>query len=365
MKVISRDEVPAMTKIVVDGREHDLGILKHWRKEGHLNAVLPRNLDVSLAWVRLEKGQVLETHIHPVDSLVVCCEGAVGSMGDLEAQLGEGDIIVIPAGYKHGFVGAGENGFWGLSIQFESLALYEDLDSPLVTFLEPESRGDVQLDAVTLLLQKNDHFTRQFASHRIFEMMRDGYFTDPAHRTKFLNLLQIWSNLFQKMLFCRAAFTDNSKFSTLARTHLDDEFGHDMALRERADYKPVWDPILDATGHWFVTKMLSSDDAEKTVLIHLVLESAANIFYARFKNIANGNEGATAHFDPHCGDAVDVKHIKMGLDALRQVSLKDHGSLMEAQIRGWLMFNALFDRMADICLERGTSQVGWPTAAAA
>jgi hypothetical protein len=42
----------------------------------------------------------------------------------------------------------------------------------------------------------------------------------------------------------------------------------------------------------------------------------------------------------------------MGLEALRQVSLKDHGSLMEAQIRGWLMFSALFDRMAELCAEK-------------
>lgn len=82
--------------------------------------------------------------------------GSLASHHGREIELGEGDIIVIPTGSRHGFVGAGPNGFWGISIQFESLALYEDLDSPLVTFIEPEHAKAAHIDAVTLLLQKNE-----------------------------------------------------------------------------------------------------------------------------------------------------------------------------------------------------------------
>jgi quercetin dioxygenase-like cupin family protein len=342
-----------MTTIVVDGREHDLGLLMHWRKEPHLNSVLPRNLDVSLAWVRLENGQVLDPHIHPVASLVVCCQGAVRSIGELETEMSEGDIMIIPPGEQHGFVGAGLNGFWGLSIQFESLALYEDLDSPLVTFVEDGSSLDSQLDAVTLLLQKNAHFTEQFSQHRLLAAIDDGAFDDEARRSQLLNHLQIWSDLYQKMLFCRAAFTDNSKFASVARLHLNDEFGHDESLRDRPGIKPVWDPVVDAAGNWFMTKMLSTDEAEKTVLVHLVLESAASIFYARFADTAAKARGGIEHFDSHSSGQVDTEHIKIGVDALREVPLKDHGPLMEAQIRGWMMFTTLFDRLAELCLDHG------------
>lgn len=351
MQVIKRDTIPAMRKILVDGREHDLGLLAHWRKEKFLNAVMPRDLDVSMAWVRLEKDQELEPHIHPVASLVVCCTGKVRSTGELETVMGEGDIMVIRPGERHGFIGDGENGFWGLSIQFESLALYEDLDSPLVTFVDQVPDFNSSIDAVTLLLQKNVNFSQQFADHPFFSHLDRGLFDRPEAKAKFYNYLYIWSNLYQKMLFCRAAFTDNSKFQLLARTHLDDEFNHDHQLKSRSDFKPVWDPILDATSHWFLTRMLSADDAEKTVLVHLVLETAADIFYQKFSRTAQQDKATSGHFDAHCEDELDVRHVKLGVDALREVPLRDHGALMEAQIRGWAVFNALFDRILELCLE--------------
>jgi quercetin dioxygenase-like cupin family protein len=351
MRVITRDEVPGMNRIVVDGREHDLGILKHWRKEPHLNAILPRGLDVSLAWVNLQRGQQLDVHIHPVHSLVVCCQGSVRSIGDLEATLHEGDIIVIPTGYRHGFIGGDPDGFWGLSIQLESLALYEDLDSPLVTFVEPALAVE-HVDAVTLLLQKNEYHGAEFARGRLFELLRSGYFADAARRAALLDVLEAWSSIYQKILFCRAAFTDHPKFAALARAHLADEIGHDESLRRGRDSLPIWDPVLDACAQWFVSRMLASDDAEQTVLVHLVLERAASAFYGEFKAaIPPGADGA-AHFDQHADAAIDIEHMKMGLDVLRGVPLRDHGSLVETQRRGWTMFNTMFARMAELVVAR-------------
>ena len=356
MKVIKRADVPEMRSIVVDGVTHDLGVLKHWRKEPHLKGILPRDLDVSLAWVRLEKDQVLDPHIHPVHSLVVCCEGAVRSTGDLEASLEEGDIMIIPTGYRHGFVGAGTNGFWGLSIQFESLALYEDLDSPLVTFLGPDHDSSAHVDAVTILIQKNEHFVKRFGQARIFGMLSSGAFGRPDKRARLLDLLQVWSSMFQKILYARCAFTDSRKFALVSRAHLDDEFGHDATLGAgRAAAMQVWDPILESTAQWFLNKMLSVDDAEKTVLVHLVLEGAAIAFYERFRHVMGERDEAFSHFAAHTGgDTPDVKHMKMGLDVLRQFPLRDHGSLLEIQRRGWDMFDAMFDRIADL-LEKAPS----------
>ncbi len=350
MKLVKRGEIPEMNTIFVDGKEHDLGVLKHWRKSPLLNRVLPRSMDVSLAWVRLEKDQVLDIHVHPVDSMVVCCAGQVRSIGDRELELDEGDIIVLPTGCRHGFVGAGERGFWGISIQFESLALYEDLDSPLVTFIEPEHARSEHIDAVTLLLQKNEHHLQKFRNHRVFELLEQGWFEqEPARWTRFCRLLQRWSECFQRLLLCRAAFTESTKFAALARAHLDDEFGHDRQLGG-SDEMQTWDPILEATAQWFVGRMLTLDDAEKTVLVHLVLESAGAVFYERFARLARRTSTTGEHFESHVdeGGSADVAHVKMGLEMLRRVPLAEHAPLVEIQQRGWQMFTTMFDRMMEL-----------------
>jgi quercetin dioxygenase-like cupin family protein len=335
-----------MRSIVVDGVEHDLGILKHWRKNAQLARFLPKDLKFSLAWVRLAKGQVLDVHVHPVDTMVVCCQGRVQSKGDLEAELSEGDIILIPTGYRHGFVGAGSDGFWGLSIQYESVALYEDLDSPLVTFVESRRIEEGDLDAVTLLLQRNEHYYKEFARNKVFTLLRDGYFAAEAPRARLLDYLQVWSDVFQKMLMCRVALTDNPRYAALANAHLQDEFGHNKLLAEGRRAQRSWDPLVESTANWFLTQMMTLDNAEKTVLMHLVVETGAHVFYQEFAPRMTASEDGRRHFELHSDAKHDLEHVKMGVDMLRSVPLKDRTPLLEVQQRGWQTMNALFTRIA-------------------
>jgi quercetin dioxygenase-like cupin family protein len=348
MHVVPRIVIPEMNTIMVDGKLHELGIMKHWRKDPHLAGILPRDLNVSIAWVHLDKDQVLDIHVHPVDSMVVCCSGKVYSTGALQCLMEEGDILAVPKGYRHGLIGAGESGFWGLSIQCESVGLYENLDSPLVTFV-PEGLDDADIDAVTLLLQKDANYVKDFTENRLFQLVNDGYFEDPVHWARFLNVFQVWSNAFQRMLLCRAALTEDPRFGAMARDHLADEFGHDQALRTgRSEFQPVWDPILESASQWFITKMLTVDNAEQTVLVHFVLERSAAIFYDRFRpTLDKLGKLATPHFQCHQG-SIDVKHIKMGVEILRQIRVANHGPLMELQRRGWIMLNTVFNRIAEI-----------------
>jgi quercetin dioxygenase-like cupin family protein len=50
--------------------------------------------------------------------------------------LKEGDIIHIPAWNLHGFKGLGEDGFEGLSIQFQETAIFESSNTPETTYID-------------------------------------------------------------------------------------------------------------------------------------------------------------------------------------------------------------------------------------
>src|SRR6185312_5101589 len=92
----------------------------------------------SISWGYLEPGETLGVHVHPTESLIVVATGQGRILGDLEADITDGDVVLIPGGCRHGFVGAGAHGYWALSIQFEGSGLYEDPSRPRSRFLRPE-----------------------------------------------------------------------------------------------------------------------------------------------------------------------------------------------------------------------------------
>ncbi len=134
VQVVRRVDIPSIYSVVVDGIEYHLGILKDFRKNDNLLNCLPPESSLSISWVHLDTDEVLQVHTHPKKSMIIVCQGDGLCFGDLETPLSEGDILIVPPFHKHGFKGAGDKGFWALSIQFDSRSLYEDDADPLVTF---------------------------------------------------------------------------------------------------------------------------------------------------------------------------------------------------------------------------------------
>lgn len=347
--IVRRQEIPEIHDVLVDGERYVLGVLKDFRWHASLAGFMPPGAKISFSWVHLEPGQVLDPHVHPVASMILVCEGEVRSLGEIEQHMGPGDALLVPAGHRHGFCGAGARGFWGLSIQFEASALYEDPEHPKVAF------SGASPDWLDELLRANRTHLQQFADNPLFVLARQGALSaDDAALAAFLDHFQVWSNAFQRMLLARATFSDDARFRAVATRHLEDEFGHNTLLaRERgAAATEVDDPVLEATCEWFVTKMLSLDNAERTVLVHLVVEASAEIFYA---NVGPLTKQARAHFGLHSG-TVDHDHVELGLDVLRRAPVRDAAALFEVQRRGWAMLNSMFARIAELlteCRKRG------------
>lgn len=137
LTIIPRNEIEAVSEILEDGHMHALGEQRDFRRNPLLASFLSEQARLAIAWVRLGAGQVLEPHRHPIRSMILVCRGRGEVLGDVKAQLKEGDAVLVPANFLHGFRGLEPNGVEGLSIQFDDRGLYEDVSNPRVAF-EPK-----------------------------------------------------------------------------------------------------------------------------------------------------------------------------------------------------------------------------------
>ena len=345
--LVRRGDIPSVRTVVVKGVEHWLGHVKDFTKHDGLAEFLPKDNRISMAWVRLEAGEQLDEHVHPVDSMILLCEGSAKTTGDVQDVMHAGDALLVPPGKRHGFIGVGPNGFWGLSLQFDSRGLYEDLQDPWASF-SLEGQGDISTERsiAEILIHKNQEYEERFDKHRLFALVHKGLLDDPESRRRFLDCFQIWSNQFQRMVLARVVTLREPQFEELAWSHLIEELGHNRDLaKNRVDLQPVFDPILEATTSWFPSVVASLSDAEKVVLVHLVVEASATYFYKHIQPAMRAS-GTGAHFDVH--QVEDGRHAQMGHDFLRRYSIENGARLFEIQARGWAMLTAVMGRIADL-----------------
>ncbi len=157
---VRRADLPSISSVVEGGITHNLGLLQDFS----WHPVLAQSLlsGLSLSWVRLRQGEQLSVHQHPTPSVILVCKGEVRSLGQLQTDLAEGDILLIPANTPHGFLGAGSEGFWGLSIQPAKNGLYTDPSQPLVKFIQSDAW-------LTELISANAEYLSAFQTNPLFK----------------------------------------------------------------------------------------------------------------------------------------------------------------------------------------------------
>ncbi|HCM1323109.1 cupin domain-containing protein [Vibrio parahaemolyticus] len=347
VKLVRRDDVPSIRTVEVDGVEHWLGHVKDFTKHKHLVDFLPKDNRISMAWVRLEAGEQLDVHTHPVESLILLCEGNADTLGDVQSSMVAGDALLVPPQRPHGFKGGYPNGFWGLSIQFDSRGLYEELSDPWAAFDEDMKVSEVSSEnIIDKLFEANEVYMEHFDKHRLFALVNKGLLNNESARNRFLDCFQVWSNYFQKMVLSRALNTQDSEHLVLAWEHFTEELGHNTDLANSRDKtNVVFDPVLEASSSWFANIIPSLTDSQKVVLVHLVVEASATYFYKHLKP-AMEQDVTKAHFDNHHID--DHDHVKMGYDFIRRNQLTEPEKLLEIQKKGWSMLETVMGRIADL-----------------
>jgi quercetin dioxygenase-like cupin family protein len=340
VEVIARDTIPPIYEVEQGGELHSLGELRDFRWNDQLREFMSGAEDLSISWVQLAEGEILEPHRHPTQSMMVFYGGGGELLGDRQGPVCEGDVVVVPPGREHGFKG-GPNGLFALSIQFGA-GLYTTPAKPRVVF----SDEDASLNS---LLAYNQARLAEFVQRPIFELLSDGTLDDPAKRKVYLDSLQIWVDGNQTLLFSRQATTQDPAFEGMFLRHMKDEMGHDLMHKDRADGSSTQtrarDPLMEAITSWFAYQMYVLDNAEKTAVIHLVIENASSAYH-RSARPALAKYVNDAYFELHV--EADDGHAAMGVEALRSESPRTYARLRTVIGEAWDMIGAMTDRVTEL-----------------
>jgi len=345
--VVDRARIPAIRSVVQDGKLHELGELRDFRWHAELERLMPPAETLAISYVALKPNEVLRPHTHPIQSMMIFYRGAGTMLGQRPQPVRQGDVVVVPPGCEHGFVG-GPDGLWGLSIQFGH-GLYTAPDRPRVVF------SDEEYDLAQLCAHNRERLGR-FEQKPFFRILGDGTLEDSNRRRTFLDALQVWVNGNQTLLFTRQGTCRDPSYAPIFLKHLHEEMGHDRLHADRQDgghpgaapeTSTVRDPALEAITSWFPYQMLVLDNVEKAAIIHLVIENAS-ISYHRIAKPHLARYVNTEYFDVHL--AVDAEHAALGEELLRNQHPRTYRRLKVIIDDAWDMLEAMTDRVTDLTL---------------
>lgn len=340
IQVIPREAIRAIHEVEEGGKTHRLGELRDLRWHETLASFIGEGSGLSVSWVRLDHGERLEPHQHPIQSMMVFYAGSGELLGDLSRELRAGDIVVVPPGGWHGFVG-GPEGLSGLSIQFGP-GLYTQPEAPRVTFEEEQF-------SLPQLLAFNRERIEAFTRLPLFDLLRDGTLEDPEVRAAYLDALQIWVDGNQSLLFTRQASCDDPRFAGTFLQHFKEEVGHEVMHANRADgsapkSRPR-DAIMESIADWFTYQMNVLDNAEKAAIIHLVIENASSAYHRHAAPVLAKHVNEE-YFAVHV--EADAHHAALGEALLRDATPETCRRLRAVLEEAWTMIGAMTDRLVEI-----------------
>src|SRR5687768_13892742 len=105
IQIVKRDTIPPITTVEEGGELHHLGELRDFSWSEPLRSFMGAGSGFSASWVQLAHREVLEAHTHPVLSMMVFYAGKGELIGDLCQPLEGDEVVVVPPGCQHGFIG--------------------------------------------------------------------------------------------------------------------------------------------------------------------------------------------------------------------------------------------------------------------
>jgi hypothetical protein len=330
ISVVSRDAIPPISSVNQDGEVHQLGELRDFRWNDKLRNFMPDSSAFSVSWVRLGPGEVL------------FYEGSGQLLGDLARPVAADDVVLVPGGCLHGFVG-GPDGLAALSIQFGE-GLYTSPEKPRVMFADSDN-------TLAGLLAYNEERIKRFLERPIFTLLADGTLEDARKRKAYNDALQIWVDGNQLLLLSRQATCVDPAYQGVFLKHMNEEIGHDLLHKERPESERIAadpaprDSIIEAIANWFTYQMFVLDNAEKAAIIHLVIENASSVYH-RHARPALAKYVNNYYFDVHV-DA-DAEHAAMGVELLKNQSARGYARLRRIVGEAWDMIEAMTDRLVEI-----------------
>lgn len=333
VEIVKRDTIPPIQGSIDSSLLDTYGELRDFRWNDRLREFMPAPARFSVSWVRLSPGQTLHSLVHRAHSLMVVYAGGGEMLGDVRREITKDDVVVLPAGGRHGFVG-GRDGLCAVSI-----ALGDGLE-PL---LEPREQAVITPHNLERLLAYNEVRLREFQQRAIFDALGDGTLDDARRRSTYLWGLKTWRDGVSAALLARRASCAEPSFQRL----FSEEFRHFTSERDDddVDSAPIrrGDATLIATADWFVHQMVVLDNAEKAALGELVVKAASLAYQRKAISVLSGHS-----IDAGRNGYRDFHRASLPNDLLQGLSPRRYERLERIVGEGWDMLGALTDRIVEL-----------------
>jgi hypothetical protein len=251
-------------------------------------------------------------------------------VGDLTRAVAVEDVVVVPSGCKHGFVG-GPQGLFALAIQLGEA-------DPVVHREQPRDAEHT----LHGLLEYNSSRLEEFQNRAIFELLANGTLDDPSRHATYRSALSLWGSQSSSLLLVRQACCIDGKYAPAFLAGLLEDLSRgpvDAALPSLPS-RVMRDPILIALADWFTRQMYVLDNVEKVALVDLVVANANAA-------LARNDQGCQLWSHGHREHAAETSLL------LRGETPETYARLRSIVAEAWDMVGALTDRIVE--LTRSTS----------
>jgi hypothetical protein len=283
---------------------------------------------VGMAWLNVGEESASERRRQAHRSLLIVLRGKADLCGALCCSIEQGDVVTLPADHEYGFTNVEAGG----------------LSALLVALPKTQSTVDA-VSSLAQLLERNERRVRASLEGPYFQLLRSGVLESSKSRARFRDAARVFSDAFQTILFTRQATCRDESFRSLFLEHFREELGHNELLTTTGARRAPSDPVLSATANWFCHQMLVLDNIEKSVLVHLVLETAGFHFHTLAKPVL-ANDVSAEYFHVH--SAADDGHKDVVMSLLENQTPATYGKLHKILEDGWDMFDTMTRRIVHL-----------------
>ncbi|EKF9518579.1 cupin domain-containing protein [Vibrio cholerae] len=329
VKILNLSEIEAIRNVEENGKQIDIGSYQSLQSHPELNDFFLNNENrITVAITKLEPDSELPVHQHPMESVIMVISGEGEYFGEFEQTIKKGDIVRVPQYALHGFRAKKDTSLECISMQNDGEPIYR---------LDQENRVSFNTSAYEILCEQNECKSLEFSS-LCKDIVNQIDIHGELFKTNLFGYIKRWSECFQVLLYLRQGNTLDSELSTLFLDHLEEEIGHQKYL---ANYTYTFDATFEGFCAWFERHISIVSDAEKTILMHMVLETAGDVFSSYMAGEKSQKETSLGDYIDLHSD-LDEGHASMGSKQIEKFCSYDQERALQFNSDCWGVFNEMF-----------------------
>lgn len=211
------------------------------------------------------------------------------------------------------------------------------------------------------MLSNNQLFSEKYIKQSKFFNHISQHSIDEEKIDRVFACISVLAGHFQKMVLSRCLFHRTPLLQSISKKHLMEEIGHDDFLKSSLRDKNFDDTLLEACCTWFSYKMIFEDDVKGSMLMHFVMEKAADIIMPVFVQMLTKTLGENNKYAKYVvlHEHLDCNHSELLNPVIEKLNLSeaDAQDLVNEIEKGWKLMNVFFERVHELVFEAGSKNL--------